>query len=125
MKKYLAWLLIGWAACAINPVIADSLAQKVNKAFSKIGIGPEQAEAYSLLYDEFLKSRNMAIRRVLKNEAGESVAVLARKRIKRAAKKSVRKMKSKKVLTEQQLKFYAQYLDLANQLFLREAGLGS
>ena len=46
---------------------------------------------------------------------------MAKKRARRAANKSVKKMRA--VLTEQQLKYYEEYLDLVNQIFLREAGL--
>ena len=103
------------------PALADNLQQEAGKVFRKIGIGPEQSEAYSRLYEQFLKQRNMQVRRVLNSRSGDEVPVMARKRVRRAANKSVKDMEA--VLTEQQLKYYAEYLELANKIFLRDAGL--
>lgn len=100
---------------------AASLETKAAKTFRKIGVGPEQTEAYAELYEKFLKSRNSQVRRVLKNAQGEQVSVMAKKKARRAARQSVKKMDT--VLTELQLKYYAQYLEITNQIFLREAGL--
>ncbi len=119
-KWGLIYLVVGAASFA-NVVLADELARDVNKTFSKIGIGPEQIDRYTQLYDDFLRARNQAVRRVLNSNSGESVPVLVRKRVGRVAKKSVKQMSD--VLTEQQLKYYEQYLELANKLFLRESGL--
>ena len=104
-----------------KPGFGDSLVVKANKAFRKIGVGPDQAEAYAKLYEEFLRSRNMQVRRVINSRTGEEVPVMAKKRARRAAKKSVKSMRA--VLTEQQCKDYAEYLELANEVFLRDAGL--
>ncbi len=100
---------------------ADKLAQEVNSAFRKIGVGPEQIEPYTQLYEKFLLDRNMQVRRVMNNRMGEQLTVLARKRSARAARKSVKQMRV--VLTDDQLKYYEEYLELANKLFIREAGL--
>jgi hypothetical protein len=100
---------------------AASVETKAAKTFRKIGVGPEQTEAYAELYEKFLKSRNSQVRRVLKNAQGEQVSVMAKKKARRAANQSVKKMGA--VLTELQLKYYAQYLEITNQIFLREAGL--
>ena len=91
------------------------------KAFRKIGVGPEQTEAYAILYEKFLSSRNSQIRRVLNSSSGEELPVKVKKKARRAAKKSVKQMAA--VLTEQQLEYYEAYLEVANKLFLREAGL--
>ena len=104
-----------------NPGFGDSLDVEAGKAFRKIGIGPNQAEAYAKLYEDFLRSRNMQVRRVINSRSGEEVPVMAKKRARRAANKSVKNMRA--VLTEQQLKYYAEYLELANKIFLRDAGL--
>ena len=103
------------------PAAADNLQKEAAKVFRKIGIGPEQSESYAQLYEVFLKNRNMQVRRVLNTRSGEEVPVMARKRVRRAAKKSVKQMHA--VLTEQQIKYYEEYLELANQIFLRDAGL--
>ena len=100
---------------------AASLEAKAAKTFRKIGVGPEQTEAYAELYEKFLKSRNSQVRRALKNAQGEQVSVMAKKKARRAAKQSVKNMGV--VLTELQLKYYEQYLEVTNQIFLREAGL--
>ncbi len=47
--------------------------------------------------------------------------VKAKKAARRAARKSVKEMAD--VLTDLQLKYYEEYLEVANKLFLREAGL--
>ena len=104
-----------------RPAQSGSVDADARRAFRKIGIGPEQAEAYAQLYDEFLRSRNMQMRRVLNSHSGEELPVIARKRARRAAKKSVKQMRA--VLTEDQLEYYEAYLELNNQIFLREAGL--
>lgn len=104
-----------------SPAHGASLDVEAGKMFRKIGIGPEQAEPYAVLYEEFLKSRNAQVRRALKNASGEDANVMAKKRCRRAAKKSLKKMGA--VLTEHQLEYYEQYLELANKVFLRDAGL--
>ncbi|MEM7096707.1 MAG: hypothetical protein AAF541_00495 [Pseudomonadota bacterium] len=132
MKQTRFWvttLLI--AALGVNSSLSDSayaagktaskLEQEAAKIFRKIGIGPEQSEAYVTLYEEFLKSRNMQVRRVINSRSGEELVVMAKKRSRRAANQSVKKMRS--VLTDQQLKYYKEYLDLVNEIFLRDAGL--
>lgn len=106
--------------CAGN-ALGDKLEREVGKAFSRIGIGPHQTEAYSVLYEKFLKKRNAAMRKVRNRSSGEEVGVKAKKAARRAAKKSVKEMAD--VLTELQLKYYEEYLEAANKLFLREAGL--
>ena len=103
------------------PAAADNLQQEAAKVFRKIGIGPEQSEGYTRLYEQFLRNRNMQVRRVLNSRSGEEVPVMARKRVRRAASKSVKQMRA--VLTEQQIRYYEEYLELANKIFLREAGL--
>ena len=40
---------------------ASKLEKEAAKVFRKIGIGPEQSEAYVTLYEDFLKSRNMQV----------------------------------------------------------------
>jgi hypothetical protein len=57
---------------AASPVYGASLDYEAGKMFRKIGIGPEQAEPYALVYEEFLKSRNSQVRRALKIRPGES-----------------------------------------------------
>lgn len=104
-----------------SPSYGASLDYEAEKMFSKIGIGPEQAEPYAVLYEEFLRSRNSQVRRVLKNATGEDSNVMAKKRARRAAKKSVKNMEA--VLTDLQIEYYEQYLELANKVFLRDAGL--
>ena len=100
---------------------AGSLEQEASKAFRKIGIGPNQTDRFTVLYDEFLKNRNMQIRRMLNGNSGQEANVLAKKRVRRSAKKSVKQMAE--VLDEDQLKYYAEYLEAANKVFLRDAGL--
>jgi hypothetical protein len=106
---------------AASPVYGASLDYEAGKMFRKIGISSEQAEPYALVYEKFLKSRNSQVRRALNNSTGGDQPVMAKKRARRAAKKSVKKMGA--VLTEHQLEYYEQYLDLANKVFLRDAGL--
>ena len=65
-----------------------SLDVEAGRALGKIGIGPEQAEAFSAEFDRFLRSRNMQVRRVLKNHSGEEVNVMARKRVARGRRGS-------------------------------------
>jgi len=98
-----------------------SLDSEAGRALRKIGIGPEQSEAFSKEFAKFLRSRNMQVRRVLKNHTGGEVSVMARKRVRRAANKSVKQMRS--VLSEKQIKYYEQYLEKSNKIFLRDAGL--
>ena len=114
-------LACGGSLCA-GHAWGDKLDVAAGKAFRKIGIGPEQAEAYAALYEAFIRNRNSQIRRVLNNNSGSGeVPFMAKKRARRAAKKSVKKMQA--VLSEQQLKLYADYLKLDNEAFLHRAGL--
>ncbi|MGK0260422.1 MAG: hypothetical protein ACI96M_003869 [Candidatus Azotimanducaceae bacterium] len=106
--------------CVI-PAMAKSLASETGRAFSKIGISQSQSEPYSVKYEEFQKRRDSTIRRVLNRNSGEGVAVKAKKAIRRDAKKSVKDMAS--ILSPLQLKYYAEYVELANKLYLRESGL--
>lgn len=106
-----------WSSSALG----GSREAEANRAYRKIGVGPEQADAYARVYEEFLRSRNMQIRRLLNSRTGEEVPVLARKRVRRAARKSVKKMAA--VLTEHQLVYYEEFLEKANEIYLREAGL--
>ncbi len=105
----------------VSPARSGTLESDARRAFRKIGIGPEQAEPYAVLYEEFLRNRNMQMRRVLNSRSGEELPVIARKRARRAAKKSVKQMRE--VLTEQQLEYYEAYLEIETKIFLREAGL--
>ncbi len=121
-------LVSGGLLCAsfvlgASPAYGAQLDVQAGKMFRKIGIGPQQAEPYAVLYEEFLKSRNSQVRRAMKNASGEDANVMAKKRARRAAKKSVKKMRKRAVLTEHQLEYYEQYLELANKVFLRDAGL--
>ena len=100
---------------------ADRLERDVNKALSRIGVAPEQVEAFQLVYNDFLQNRNMQVRRVLNSRRGEELPVMVRKRVNRAARKSVKAMRE--VLDSQQLEYYERYLELANELFIRDAGL--
>ena len=102
-------------------VQAATLDEQVAKAFSKIGIGPEQAEAISQQHEVFLKRRNMQMRRVLNSRSGEEVSVMAKKKARLTAKRAVKKMQG--ILSELQIRYYAEYLELANEQFLRDAGL--
>ena len=106
---------------AAMPALAGKLEEQANSALRKIGIGPNQAEAYAQLYEAFLRNRNSQIRRVLNSRSGEEVSVVARKRAQRAARKSVKQMRA--VLSDHQLEYYEEYLKYANQIFLRDAGL--
>jgi len=108
---------LGWPA----PSQAASLDWEAQKVFRKIGIGPDQAEDYARLYEQFLSYRASQIRRVMNSHTGEELPVMVKKKARRAAKKSVKQMRA--VLSEQQLQFYEQYLELANRIFLRDAGL--
>ena len=101
-------------------VAAESLDRRTQKAFSRIGIGPDQAEQYSEIFEQFLKKRNSYVRRVL-NRQSEGTPVKARKAANRAAKWSVKEMR--KVLDEDQMKYYEEYVELANRVFVRDAGL--
>ena len=119
-------ILVGLSGVAagllwVSPARSGTLDSDARRAFRKIGIGPEQAEPYAALYEEFLRNRNMQMRRVLNSRSGEEVPVMARKRARRAAKKSVKQMRE--VLTEQQLEYYEAYLEIETKIFLREAGL--
>ena len=102
-------------------VQAATLDEQVAKAFSKIGIGPEQAEAFSQQHEVFLKRRNMQMRRVLNSRSGEEVSVMAKKKARLTAKRAVKKMQG--IISELQIRYYAEYLELANEQFLRDAGL--
>lgn len=116
------WMLgLAGGLLSARAALGGSLESDARRAFRKIGIGPEQADAYAQLYEEFLRSRNMQMRRVLNSRSGEELPVIAKKRARRAAKKSVKQMRE--VLTEEQIEYYEAYLELDNQLFLREAGL--
>lgn len=117
-----------WVGCllflgllATSGVQAATLDDQVAKAFSKIGIGPEQAEAFSQQHEAFLKARNMQMRRVLNSHSGEEVSVVAKKKARLSAKRAVKKMRG--ILSDLQMKYYAEYLALANEQFLRDAGL--
>ena len=100
---------------------SGSDAYDARRVFRKIGIGPDQSEAYSELYEKFVSNRDMQMRRVLNTRSGEEVPVMAKKRARRAAKKSVKEMRA--VLSDDQLKYYEEYLELNNKIYLREAGL--
>jgi len=122
--RHWLWGLLASAllsALAVQTLEAASLDREAAKAFRKIGISAEQADAYSKLYDDFLRSRASQVRREMKNRTGSELPVMAKKKAQRAARKSVKKMRA--VLSELQLKYYEEYLDLANQIFLRDAGL--
>lgn len=112
-------LMLGLGASL--PSHAANLDREAHKAFRKIGVGPTQTENFAQLYEEFLSYRASQIRRVLNNRAGEEVPVVAKKKARRAAKKSVKQMRA--ILTEQQLEYYEEYLELDNRIFLRNAGL--
>lgn len=103
------------------PSHAASLDREAQKVFRKIGIGPEQTEPFAQVYEQFLSYRASQIRRVLNGRVGEEVPVVAKKKARRAAKKSVKQMRA--ILTEQQLKYYEEFLELDNRIFLRNAGL--
>ncbi len=102
-------------------VQAGSLEQDAFKVYRKIGVGPTQTEPFTQLYEEFVRYRNGQMRRVLNSRTGEEVSVVAKKKARRAAKKSVKKMRA--VLSEEQLVYYAEYLELDNQIYLRNNGL--
>ena len=123
MNSRLRWIICAACAALLFAGMANSasLESEAGRALSKIGIGPEQSEAFSKEFDKFLRSRNMQVRRVLKNHSGGEVNVMARKRVRRAAKKSVKQMRS--VLSEDQIKYYEEYLEKSNKIFLRDAGL--
>ena len=104
-----------------SSIASESLERRASKAFSRIGVGAEQAEMYSLEFEKFLKRRNSNVRRVLNKAFGEEVPVKARKAADRAARWSVKRMK--KVLQEDKIPYYEEYLGLSNRVFLREAGL--
>ena len=113
----------GGASLAVVPVDAraETLDARTAKAFRRIAIAPEQTEAWVQTYEQFLRDRNEQITRALDRAEKDNVPGLARRRANQAAKRSVWAMRS--VLSEEQLKHYAAYLELANELFLREAGL--
>ena len=121
MQKFWKIVLLSFCLLSADMAFADKLAHEANKAFRKIGISPSQTEPYAVQYEKYLKSRNMAVRRVLNKSAGGEVSVKARKAVNRAAKRAVKKMKG--ILTEQQLKYYEEYLLAANKVFLRDSGL--
>jgi hypothetical protein len=120
IRPTVAFLLSVLLLCAL-PTHGDTLDNKAAKAFGKIGLGPEQAEAFSTVHESFLKKRNMQMRRVLNSRSGEEVNVVAKKKARLSAKRAVKDMQG--VLTDLQLKYYAEYLELANEVFLRDAGL--
>ena len=120
-RKTLRYIAVFVCLLCVIPAMAKSLESRAGKAFSRIGLGQAQSEPYSVVYEKFLKRRNSNLRRMLNRNAGEAVAVLAKKTVRRAAKKSVKNMAG--VLTPLQLKYYAEYLELANELFLRVSGL--
>ena len=86
---------------------------------------PRIAAAFSRMRALCVETRGLpadaVVRRVLAGTSGEQVPVMAKKKVRRAAKKSVKQMRA--VLTEHQLVYYEEYLELANRIFLREAGL--
>ena len=118
MKKlgiFVAALLLTTVASASN------LETQAARTFSKMGIGPEQTLKYTELFEKFLKKRNSNVRRAMNKYYGEELPIQARKAARRAARKSLKDMAE--VLTPLQLQYYEEYLDLANKIFLREAGL--
>ncbi len=123
MSSRLRWIIWAGLAALLFAGMANSasLDSEASRALRKIGIGPEQSEAFSKEFDKFLRSRNMQVRRVLKNHTGGEVSVMARKRVRRAANKSVKQMRG--VLSENQIKYYEEYLEKSNKIFLRDAGL--
>ena len=105
----------------IVPGYADSLDSQLLKAYRKIGVGPDQTEAYAVAYEKFLKKRNAYVRRALHRASGEEVPVKTKKAAARAARGSMKVMR--KVLSEHQLEYFEQYVKLSNKQFLRDAGL--
>ena len=120
VNKLNALVLIGGLTLAMIATAA-SLENEAAKAFRKIGVGPEQTLRYADLYEKFLKRRNSNVRRAMNKYYGEELPIQARKAARRAARKSVKDMTE--VLTPLQLEYYETYLELANKVFLRDAGL--
>lgn len=128
MNKNRRWfslaLLTGGLFATISPTLlyaSSALERDANKAFRKIGVSEAQMQAYTIVFEAFLRNRNQAIRRVLNSNTGDAVPVLAKKRARRAARKSVKNMRA--VLNEDQIPYYEAYLEAANKVFLRNAGL--
>ena len=119
VNKLNALVLIGGLTLAM--IATASLENEAAKAFRKIGVGPEQTLRYADLYEKFLKRRNSNVRRTIYKYYGEELPIQARKAARRAARKSVKDMAE--VLTPLQLEYYETYLELANKMFLRDAGL--
>ena len=125
-KLLVRWVLVAavYTSACIAPiasVMADDLAREVNRAFSKMGVGPEQFDDYTRLFNQFLNRRDSAVKRSMAHPGSDNVAALARKRIRVAAKKSVKQMRA--VLSEEQIVYYEANLAAANKLYLRESGL--
>ncbi|MEM7078808.1 MAG: hypothetical protein AAF513_09290 [Pseudomonadota bacterium] len=118
-----------WATIALavlcgalfGPAQASNLERDANKAFRKIGVSEAQMPRYAEAFETFLRKRNLAVRRVLNANSGDVVPVLAKKRARRAARKSVKQMRG--ILTEEQIPYYEAYLEAANKVFLYNAGL--
>ena len=119
---FAAGALAGISAVALPQAAqAETLDAKTAKAFRRIAIAPDQTDAWVQTYEQFLRDRNEQITRVLDRSDEAKRRAMARKRANQAAKRSVWAMRS--VLSEEQLRHYSVYLELANELFLREAGL--
>ncbi len=120
MKRRLL-LIAGMSLLCVSQALADSLDREARKAFRRIGIGPEQAEAYAIMYEEFLSKRYAFVRRTMHRSSGEEVPVKVKMAAARAARRSIKDMK--KVLNEKQLEYYEAYIKLDNKQFLRDTGL--
>ena len=86
MKRRLL-LIAGVSLFCVSQALADSLDREARKAFRRIGIGPEQTEAYAIIYEKFLSKRYAFVRRTMNRSFGEEVPVKVKMAAARAARR--------------------------------------
>lgn len=101
---------------------AATLDSKVNRALSRIGVGPEQANAFAEVMESVDRRRNSQARRAINNRDGADLREYLKKRLRREGRRATREMRN--VLSEDQIPYFERYIKLSNDKFLRDAGLG-
>ena len=115
-----ALTLIGGAGVSLKTAAAP-LDRRLRRALSRIGVGPEQADAFARLMSQVERRRQSQLRRALNNRDGTDLREYLKKRLRREAKRAVRL--SKEILHEDQLGYFEEYLKLSNEKFLIDVGL--